>query len=86
LKHWVFVDCAERVDRPHFEFNGSFGICLRLRVVAIPSRSLMLIRYALKFQDQDTLGNLHGTINYYEHVAACDSPERFAKLRGWRAS
>ncbi|KAJ7860010.1 hypothetical protein B0H14DRAFT_3625341 [Mycena olivaceomarginata] len=33
------------------------------------------------FEGQDTLGNLRGAIEYYEHVAACDSPERFATLR-----
>ncbi|KAJ7887028.1 hypothetical protein B0H14DRAFT_2696359 [Mycena olivaceomarginata] len=33
------------------------------------------------FEGQDTLGNLRGAIEYYEHVAACDSPERLATLR-----
>ncbi|KAJ7304722.1 hypothetical protein DFH08DRAFT_1055353 [Mycena albidolilacea] len=33
------------------------------------------------FKGQDTLGNLRGAIEYYEHVAACDSPEHFSTLR-----
>ncbi|KAJ6476980.1 hypothetical protein C8R45DRAFT_1008456 [Mycena sanguinolenta] len=34
-----------------------------------------------RFEDQDTFENLRGAIDYYEHMAHCDSPERLETLR-----